>query len=152
MHLKSKPALGGQQMIKNYLELLLMSLMRSETEKENPEAVFLPREEFGERVAEQVILFLKSNLDKKLEIADVCAGVHYNKSYVCKQFKQATQQTVMAYFTQLKIERAKRYLRETDMSVTQIAEKLAFDTPNYFSKTFKKLTSFTPLQYKFNHL
>ena len=152
MHLKSKPALGGQQMIKNYLELLLMSLMRSETEKENPEAVFLPREEFGERVAEQVILFLKSNLDKKLEIADVCAGVHYNKSYVCKQFKQATQQTVMAYFTQLKIERAKRYLRETDMSVTQIAEKLAFDTPNYFSKTFKRLTSFTPLQYKFNHL
>ena len=152
MPLKSKPALGGQQMIKNYLELLLTSLMRSETEKENPEAVFLPREEFGERVAEQVILFLKSNLDKKLEIADVCAGVHYNKSYVCKQFKQATEQTVMAYFTQLKIERAKRYLRETDMSVTQIAEKLAFDTPNYFSKTFKKITGFTPLQYKFNHL
>lgn len=152
MLLQKKPALGGQQMIKNYLELLLVSLMRSETEKENPEAVFLPREELGERVAEQVISFLKSNLYKKLEIADVCVGVHYNKSYVCKQFKQATGRTVIAYFTQLKIERAKRYLRETDMSVAQIAEKLAFDTPNYFSKTFKKLTGFTPLQYKLNRL
>ena len=53
----------------------------------------------------------------------------------------------MAYFTELKIERAKKLLRE-DMNIAQIAEYLSFDTPNYFSKTFRKITGVTPLQYK----
>ena len=59
--------------------------------------------------------------------------------------------SVMTYFSQLKIDCAKRMLRESNLSVTQIADKLSFDSPNYFSKTFKKLTGFTPLQYKKLH-
>lgn len=151
MTLLKKPTLGGQQTIKNYLELLLIELMRSETEKDDPEVVFLPREELGERVAERVIAFLKENVYNKLSIADVCLALNYTKSYICKQFKAATGRSVIAYFTRSKIEQAKRFLRETNLSVTQIADKLAFDTPNYFSKTFKKLTGYTPLQYKRMH-
>ncbi len=37
---------------------------------------------------------------------------------------------------------------DSEMSVTSIAEELAFDTPNYFTKTFKRLTGYTPLEYK----
>ena len=59
--------------------------------------------------------------------------------------------SVMTYFSQLKIDCAKRMLRESNLSVTQIADKLSFDSPNYFSKIFKKLTGFTPLQYKKLH-
>ena len=59
--------------------------------------------------------------------------------------------SVMTYFSQLKIDCAKRMLRESNLSVTQIADKLSFNSPNYFSKTFKKLTGFTPLQYKKLH-
>lgn len=151
MTLLQKPTLGGQQLIKNYLELLLINLMRDETEKDDPDVVFLPQEELGGRVAEQVISFLQKNIHTKLEISDVCSALNYNKSYIFKQFKQATGRSVMAYFNRLKIEQAKRYLRETSLSVTQISDKLSFDTPNYFSKTFKKLTGYTPLQYKRIH-
>lgn len=151
MALLQKPTLGGQQLIKNYLELLLINLMRSETEKEDPDVLFLPREELGERVAEQIVSFLKENIYKKLKISDVCRALNYNKSYIFKQFRLATGRSVMAYFTRLKIEQAKRFLRETNLSVTQLSDKLAFDTPNYFSKTFKKLTGYTPLQYKRIH-
>ena len=58
---------------------------------------------------------------------------------------------MMQYFIRLKIEKAKKLLRENEISVTQISETLAFDTPNYFSKTFKKITGYTPLQYKKIH-
>ena len=43
---------------------------------------------------------------------------------------------------------AKRLIRERELSVKEISEKLSFDTPNYFSKTFKKKTGMTPLQYR----
>lgn len=151
MSLLEKPTLGGQQLIKNYLEILLIDLMRSETEKENADVVFLPHEKLGEQVAKQVVTFLKEHIHERLEIADICNALNYNKSYIFEQFKKATGHSVMAYFTRLKTEKAKKLLRETELSVTQIADSLAFDTPNYFSKTFKKITGYTPLQYKKMH-
>lgn len=151
MQLLKKPTLGGQQLIKNYLELLLIELMRSETEKEYADVLFLPRQELCECISKQVIAFLKENVHRSLNIAEICYALNYSKSYLFRQFKQSTNCSIMAYFTKLKMERAKRLLRESDLSITQISEKLAFDTPNYFSKTFKKLTRLTPLQYKKMH-
>jgi len=54
----------------------------------------------------------------------------------------------MDYYNYLKIKTAKQLLKEGDLSIKEIAEKLSFDTPNYFSKTFKKFTEMTPSQYK----
>ncbi|MBQ7368990.1 MAG: AraC family transcriptional regulator [Clostridia bacterium] len=148
MKLLPTPTLGGQQLIKNYLEILLVNIMRDETEKQDAEAVFLPHEELEEQIAKRTIAFLKDNVCERLEIADVCKALHYNKSYIFKQFKKATNCSVMAYFTRLKIDRAKRLLRETAWSVTEIAEHLSFDSPNYFTKTFKKTTGYTPSTYR----
>ncbi len=151
MKLLSSPTLGGQQLIKNYLEILLINLLRNETEKARGEAVFLQREDYEGVLAQRVIDFLKENIYRPLSIAKICEGLHYNKSYIFKQFKSATNASVMQYFHKMKIAEGKRLLRETDYSVSQIAEKLAFDTPNYFSKTFKRLTGYTPLHYRKLH-
>ena len=151
MELLKKPSLGGQQLIKNYLEILLINLLRSEAEKENPETVFLFKEEFDSRIAKTVIRFLKSKVYEEVSIADICEQLSYNKSYIFKLFKKETGATIMQYFTQLKIEKAKQLLREGNMNVTQISDALAFDTPNYFTKTFKRITSLTPMQYKKMH-
>ncbi len=148
MKLLPTPALGGQQLLKNYLELLLINLMRKETEKESSEAVFLPSERFNEMISDRVIEYMKEHITEKLSVSDVCAILHYNKSYVFRQFKRTTGCTLMAYFTRLKIEHAKRLLRESDMSVGAISEALSFDDPNYFSKTFKRLTGYTPSTYR----
>ncbi len=151
MKLQSSPTLGGQQLIKNYLEILLINLLRSETEKAHPDTVFLQREDFNERLAENAISFLKENLYSNLTVNDVCKALHYNKSYIFKQFKSATNHSVMAYFTKMKVEEAKRLLRETNWTIAQISEKLSFDTPNYFTKTFKRITGYAPLHYRKLH-
>ena len=148
MELCERPTLGGQQLIKNLLEILLINIMRSETEKENANATFLFKEDFDGQVTNRIIEILNENVHGDLSIEDLCDKLNYNRSYLFRQFKTTTGRTIMAYFTNLKIERAKKLLRETDMTVTQISEEFAFDAPNYFSKTFKKLTGYTPLQYK----
>ncbi len=147
MELMPHPALGGEQLIKNYLEILLINIMRGETAKKDSDTVFLFKDE-GKRITGQIIDLLKSNLGEKLTINDVCEKINYNKSYVFSRFKKDTGVTVMTYFTRLKIDRAKQLLREGNLNIAQIAAELAFDTPNYFTKTFKKITGFSPLQYK----
>ena len=53
---------------------------------------------------------------------------------------------MMAYFVRLKVERAKQLLRETPMPIAEISDSLSFDNPNYFSKTFKKISFALRLQ------
>ena len=148
MKLLESPALGGQQVIKNYLELLLINLMRNETEQNSSEAVFLPREKFDERISDRVIEYMKEHISERLSVEDVCSILHYNKSYVFRQFKKTTGSSLMAYFTKMKIQRAKEMLRETDLSISAISDTLSFDDPNYFSKTFKKVTGYAPSTYR----
>jgi AraC-like DNA-binding protein len=151
MPLRVRPTLGGQQLIKNLLEILLINIMRSETETENENTTFLFKEDFDGQVTKKIIEILNENVHGTLRIDELCNQLNYNKSYLFRQFKANTGRTIMAYFSSLKIERAKKLLRETDMTITQISEQFAFDTPNYFSKTFKKITGYTPLQYKKIH-
>ena len=148
MKLLDSPSLGGSQIIKNYLEILLIGLMRQEAENTPSETVFLPRDHFDEHISDRVISYMQEHIKDKLQIEDICKALHYNKSYIFKQFKKTTNCSIMAYFLKLKIELAKKLLRETSMSIGEISAHLSFDTPNYFSKTFKKLTSYTPSTYR----
>ena len=150
MELLKNPALGGEQMIKNYLEMLLISIMRQETQKENSDVIFLPTEEFEGHISRRIIAVMNEKISENLTVADFCEKLHYNKSYVHKQFKKETGATIMSYFVKLKITRAKKMLREGSMNVTQISSALSFDTPNYFSKTFKQQFGVSPQQYRKN--
>ncbi len=143
----SHPALGGLQAITNILEILLINLMREGSEEEGNPA-FIIKEDFDEYITNQVIAYLGENIGKNVKMEDICHHLNYTKSYLFRQFKSVTGQSIMAYFTTLKVKEAKRLLRETEMSVTDIAAALAFDTPNYFSKTFKRVSGYTPMQYK----
>lgn len=146
-----KPTLGGGQLIKNFLEILLIDVMRNETEKGNPSDVFLQKNSAEGKVSQEIIRFLQENVERRITVDDICKALHYNKSYLFRQFRMETGETIMSYYAKLKIERAKELLRGGNMTVSQIAELLSFNTPNYFCKAFRKLTHMTPSQYRKIH-
>ena len=148
LKLLSRPTLGGQRLIKNYLEILLINVMRSLTETESGNPIFLQKDELETKLVKDVLKLLTANLCGILTIDEICETVGYSRAYVFREFKGATGKSIMEYFTFLKIEKAKQLLRENELSVKEIADALAFDTPNYFSKTFKQLTGQTPSSYK----
>lgn len=148
MNLLPNPTLGGEQLIKNNIEILLIDLMRSLTETEDGNDVFLQETEINNKIAEDIIKVLKNNVYKRLTVEEISKMVSYSKAYVFRQFKLATGKGVMEYYTELKIKTAKQLIKENELSVREISEKLCFDTPNYFSKTFKKVVGETPTQYK----
>lgn len=151
MPLAKNPPLGGLQMLKNLCEAFLISLLRKETGKEGATTHFLLKEDFEEHITNRIIAYLKANIHKSVSIDELAKTLSYTKSYLFRQFKKTTGDTIMAYFLKLKIDHAKKLLREGKMPVSEIAASLAFDTPNYFSKAFKKITGRTPTQYKRSH-
>lgn len=148
MKLRKKPPIGGQQLIKNYLEILLIDLMRDETEKEDSEIVFLQKNERDGYVSKRVVSYLREHIRENVGVSDICNALNYNKSYLFQQFTADIGMPIMTYFTKLKMELAKKLLRESDAPVAQIADELAFESAGYFSKCFKKHVQKTPLQYR----
>ena len=142
------PTLGGEQLIKNYLEILLINLLRQYTETEDGNTTFLPRNELSSKPVNEVIQALKDGLYTPLSIDDICKKTSYGRAYLFRVFKAKTGKSIMEYYMELKIKQAKKLLREGDLSVKEISEILAFSEPNYFTKTFKRVTGLTPTAYK----
>lgn len=148
MKLLGNPSLGGEQLIKNYLEIFLINLLRSQTETENGNKIFLQHKDYTSKPINDVIEILRDGITKSLSIDDICAKTSYGRAYLFRIFKSNTGKTIMEYYISLKIERAKQLLRETELNVKEIASYLAFSEANYFTKTFKHFTGITPSSYR----
>ena len=101
-----------------------------------PEFIFEVRNYIAEHYREQISL-------------DFLAEKFYvNKFYLHKQFQRYLHTTPREFQKNLRINKAKEFLRISTLSVGDIAEELGFDTPSYFISTFRKSEGKTPLQYR----
>ncbi len=147
MPIKKSPTLGGLQLIKNHLELLLINILRDETEQNGENSTFLPTYRNGV-ISKKIINVLTESVHKRLKIENIAEELNYSKSYLFKTFKDQTGMTIANCFMKLKMEHAKELLSDSEMSVTEIAEHLCFDSQSYFTKSFKKFTSYSPSKYR----
>lgn len=146
--LEKKPTapLGGEQLIKTYLELFLITLARTIMNKN--EVLILPSQEQMERqIVQEIKEYLKKNIAGKIKIEDVCHTIGYSKTYLCQLFKAQTSQSIMSYYNVQKIEYAKKLIRDSGHNITQISNMLSFDNPQYFSRVFKRVSGMTPTEF-----
>ena len=137
---------GAQQMLRIYLESLLIMLLRSDPPHRNGGG-FRMTQLYDDPLTMKVIRYFEENLCRRLTIGDVCAAAGYGKTHVSERFRQTTGYGVMEYFTLLKISEAKRLLRERRRNVSEISELLGFESPQYFSRRFKAVTGLSPTEY-----
>ncbi len=97
---------------------------------------------------QKVCDYIDMSLDRPIRTADLAALVGYTEYYLTEKFKKETGQSVSGYIRAARIARAKVLLTSTTLSVRDIAERLAFNTPNYFIQSFRALEGVTPAQYR----
>jgi len=147
LELKKNPALGGEQIIKNSLELLLIRIVREESAKPSSEIQFISKLDSSQAIEDVVIKYLKGNLYSKITLEDLCRHTNYGKTHLCTEFKKKTGSTIMNFFLKLKIEEAKKLIRR-GLPFVAIADQLQFVSLSHFTSTFKRLTNMSPSQYK----
>lgn len=140
---------GGSQMIKNLLEIFLIRLCRNQDALPNA-----MRQNYvidGVDVAypvKEILDYLHNNIYGKITISDIAQAVGKGESTVKQLFSQYRKNGIMKYYNSLKIREAKKLIREGHYNMTQIADLLHFDSPQYFCKCFKDHTQMTPSEYK----
>lgn len=139
---------GSEQLIKVYLEQLLINLVRkgSSINAENRLSSTV-KERSDEDMVKKVMSYLKQNISKRITFDDICYFSQIGKTNLKVIFKEKTGSSVMEYFKILKVEEAKRMIREGSFNFTEIAEKLGYSSIHYFSRHFSKVTGMSPSQY-----
>lgn len=144
---KENAIIGGEQLIKTYLEQFLILLIRKINRISKIE-VFTNKESMESHLICAIKDYLQENVDFNYKITDVCKRLGYSKSYLCKIFREQTGHTIASYGMKIKIKVAKQLIREGNLNFSQISDKLCFDNPQYFSRVFKHITNMSPTEFK----
>ena len=103
--------------------------------------------DFDEGV-QKTLNYINDNLDSELSIQSISKGVNISKSVLYRRFQSCFNCTVNQYISRARIEKAKTLLREHNLSIEDIAQKVGFMSGSYFSKKFKKETGMSPYKYR----
>jgi AraC-like DNA-binding protein len=82
-------------------------------------------------------LRIREGLESELSIQEIAEELGVSYSNFRKLFKEYTGLSPAVYQQELRLLRAKELLSTTDLSIKEIAYRLAFDSPDYFSAKFK---------------
>jgi two-component system response regulator YesN len=99
-------------------------------------------------ISETIIEAIHESYDKDLNIELFAARLNYHPSYISRVFKKDTGVNFTEYLSQYRIEVSKKWLKETDMKISDIAEQLRYSTASNFNRNFKKMVKVTPSQYR----
>ncbi len=142
---KNTVLFGSEQMISSYLEQFLISIIRNMGSISLNTTTLHRKTEDG--MVNDVLEFLQDNLHEKLVFQQVLDHIGVSASGLKSTFKRKMGTGVMNYFTGMKIEAAKKLIREGNLNITQISGILGFDSIHLFSRRFRQLTGMSPTEY-----
>ena len=92
--------------------------------------------------------FIKKNYDKDLPLKVVSEYVSLSENYFSAQFLKYTGINFTEYVSGIRIEKAKKYLKTTDLKMYEICNKIGYANVEHFSRVFKKHTGLSPLKFR----
>ncbi len=142
--------IGAIQLTFSLLEQFLITLMRRSDAAISRKARSLSpmREENYPQPIREIISYMDENITRPLLIKDIAAAFSMSESALKKLFFYEARCGVLECFNNRKLKKAKQLIREGELSMTEIAETVGFNSIHYFSKYFKRKLGVSPTEYK----
>lgn len=94
--------------------------------------------------------YIETHIFDKISLREMAAEIGYTETYISRKFKSETGESLFDTVNRQKIDLASSLLRDTNISVSELSDRLGYASPSYFSSIFKKHTGSTPVEYQ-NH-
>lgn len=102
----------------------------------------------GPGVMEEIAAHIREHYREELSLQDLADRFFLSREYISRRFKREFGENVFDYLTNVRLERAKRLLLDSEITVVRIAELVGYQDEKYFSRVFKKSTGCTPNEFR----
>ena len=107
------------------------------------------KEEVSNRYVQTAIEYIENNyVDQSFSITKLAESMSVSEGHISRLFKSETDHSINNYLTRYRIKKAMDYLKDVNVKVYEVAEKVGYSDIAYFSNTFKKLVGKTPSDYQ----
>lgn len=144
VHSLIAPKAAGLQIRRTEMGLLFLHLLS------RPECMRMPAATHQENlVVIELLQEIRQNY-ADFVLRDFARRKHVSSAYLCKVLKEATGKNCTALLQERRIEKAKRMLRETDLSVMEICAAVGYSNSSYFYRIFESATGMSPSAWRVN--
>ena len=134
-------ASGDKESFRKTAEEMLVSALTARQET--------PAEMKYSHVISRAEQYVRENYkDPNISLISAARHVGMSAAHFSTVFSQTVGKPFIAYLTGMRIEQAKKLLRETTMRLSDIAMEIGYNEPNYFSHVFRKSEGMTPKEYR----
>ena len=95
--------------------------------------------------------YLYINSSKNISILDLSKKYSVNEFYLAHLFKNETGQGIHEYIERIRINKAEQMLKDSTLTISEIANLVGYVDNNYFTKVFKKRNKITPSKYRMSN-
>lgn len=99
-------------------------------------------------LVKQALVYIHKNYSFPISRKNIAEAVGVSENYISQIFRQEITLSPWDYLNRYRIHKAKELLLQSDDSITNIALKVGFNDPAYFSRVFHKLTGISPLEFR----
>ncbi len=135
------------ELIETYLTQLLILLVRAGDKTPLEAGLPLTEDRDGAALTLRLNTLMREHPDGSLTFEALCRHSGLCSTVLKRRFRRANGMGVMEYYRRLRLEEARRLLREGRYNVSQTAEKLGYSSVNAFSRQFRALLGVTPTDY-----
>ena len=100
-------------------------------------------------VIQKAVVYMNAHFQENPKMSDVAEMCHLNENYFCRLFKNSVGMNYKEYLKKLKLEYAMKLIRNTNLSMTEIAEKCGYETQSHFNREFKNYYEQTPTSLRY---
>ncbi len=101
-----------------------------------------------ERAITVITRYLQEHLAEEISLSVLAEQFHLNPQYISQLFKSEIGVNFLVYLTNIRMEKAKKLLLSTALSIAEVAEQSGYGDYRVFTKVFKKSEGSTPSQYR----
>lgn len=102
----------------------------------------------GKDVIREIQLFIRQHYADNVSLNSLAEQFFLHPNYLSRLFKEKTGQNFIDYLTEVRMEKVKELLKNSDRKIVEICDLAGYDNPRYFSKVFKQYTGMTPSEYR----
>lgn len=139
---------GRDSFVRAIVEQLTIHLLRQHAVFRSDSALELSRVGLVDRRIRRAVELMHARLEHDLPLEELAAAAYLSPFHFARLFKKLTGTTPHAYLASIRTAEAERLLATTDLSVTEISQRVGHASSSHFAKAFRSATGLSPRAFR----